>query len=126
MTSALAVFLGGGTGALLRAFLVPIGNRLSQTGFPFGVLLVNITGCLLVGLVIGYASMRQPLPPVLHAFLVIGVLGGFTTFSAFAADTLKLLNSGQALQAVAYVMASMVLSLAAAFIGYSLIRQVAV
>ena len=124
MTSTLAIFMGGGLGAILRAFLVPFGNRLSASGFPSGVMLVNIIGCLLIGLFIGYASTRPSFSPLVQNFLIIGLFGGFTTFSAFAADTLRLVNGGQALLALLYVIGSVAASLLASFLGYFLVRQV--
>lgn len=126
MTSALAIFLGGGVGALLRSALVPFGNRLSQAGFPTGVMLVNVSGCLIVGMIAGYAASRGNLSPALQNFLVIGVLGGFTTFSAFAADSLRLVTDGKVLQAVMYVVFSVIFSLLAACAGYAFMKQVTV
>jgi len=86
--------------------------------FPVGTLTVNIVGCLLIGLLGGLADYRQALDPGQRAFLMIGLLGGFTTFSAFAFETLGLAQDGALLRAGANVVLQTLLGLVAATAGY--------
>jgi fluoride exporter len=114
----LAVFVGGGLGALGR-----YGFGLFASGFgaafPFGTLGVNVIGSLLIGL------LSQVLPPadeggaLVRLFLITGVLGGFTTFSAFSLDVIDLVEKGAAMRAALYAAASVSLSLCAAVLGWS-------
>ena len=113
------VGLGGGIGSMLRFAVGGWAQRwvpLSQ--FPLGTLTVNVVGCLLIGLLGGLADYRQALDPGQRAFLLIGVLGGFTTFSAFAFETLNLAQDGELFRAGANVVLQTVLGLGAAALGY--------
>ena len=117
--NALAVFLGGGIGAVLR-YLVGKGT-LAWFGpaYPVGTLAVNVAGSLAIGLAVGaLEGVGQPA----KLFFVTGLLGGFTTFSAFSLDALTLWQRGETAQAALYVGLSVVLSLAAAFVGMWLSR----
>ena len=114
----LIVFLGGGLGAALRHGV----NRLSLAwfgpSFPVGTLFVNVAGCLAMGLLIGILAAMEPVSNNLRLFLATGILGGFTTFSAFSLDALTLYERGQIGLALGYVAASVVLSLAAVAAGF--------
>ena len=112
MIAPLLVFAGGGLGALLR-YLVTL-----VVAGPLSTLLVNVVGSFAIGLLAGL----QPEGTNLRLFLVTGLLGGFTTFSAFSIDSLALWQRGAALPAAGYVAASVALSLAAAAAAYSLVR----
>ena len=117
------VFLGGGLGAALRHGV----NKLSLAAFgpsvPAGTLIVNIVGSLAMGLLIGtLAAVPGGTSQNLRLFLATGVLGGFTTFSAFSLDALTLWERGQPAAALAYVLASVILSLAAIAAGFFLSR----
>ena len=114
--SALFVFLGGGLGALLRYGA----GRLAA--YPFGTLIVNVSGCLAMGLLLGWLTSRGDHGPA-RLFLATGLLGGFTTFSAFSFDTLLLWQRGAHGAAFAYVAASVILSLAAVALGFALTRS---
>lgn len=103
------VALGGALGSVIRA-LVGAG-----VGFPFGTLTVNVLGSAVIGVAFALGLGDRPYGP----FLMIGVLGGFTTFSTFSLDTLKLVQGGQASFAALYVCASLALSLGAVWLGYS-------
>ena len=82
---------GGVVGAAARYLLVMgVNGALGGAGFPYGTLAVNAVGCFLIGLVVGFAEAHKPLSSEVQAFLIIGVLGGFTTFSAFGMDTIRL------------------------------------
>ncbi len=106
------VAIGGAIGSVLRFLTV------SAVGAPLGTLAVNVAGSLAMGVLFVLLSSRTQLSPVLMS----GVLGGFTTFSAFSLDALRLYQTGQTLQALAYVAASVVLSLAAVALGAALTR----
>jgi len=109
------IALGGALGSVVRYLMV------ATIGAPLGTLAVNVLGSLAIGvLFIWLGGARESW----QLFLMTGVLGGFTTFSAFSLDTLKLIEGGQALQALAYVAGSVALSLAAVTLGAALARGV--
>jgi CrcB protein len=108
------VALGGALGAALRYLMV------TAIGAPLGTLAVNVLGSLAIGVLFVWLGARDGW----QLFLMTGVLGGFTTFSAFSLDTLKLVQSGQTLQAAAYVGASVALSLAAVALGVALMKAI--
>jgi CrcB protein len=118
------VALGGGIGAAAR-HLVNVGAlRLFGPAFPVGTLAVNVIGGFLMGLLAGWLASRTAGDAALRLFLGTGVLGGFTTFSAFSLDAVVLWQRG-ALPAVLYVAASVVLSIGAVLAGVALMRAVA-
>jgi fluoride exporter len=90
----LAVAVGGAIGCCLR-YLATLGAaRVVGTGFPAGTFIVNIVGCLLAGLLFGLAEERAAFPPIIRVLVMTGFLGGFTTFSSFALETVNLLRDG--------------------------------
>jgi len=116
----LYVGVGGFFGAGLRFAIGSWMTRaLPHALFPYGTLVVNVAGCLLIGFVAAY---RQPLDPGLRLFLMVGLLGGFTTFSTFALETLALTQQHQAGLAFANVALKVCLGLAAAWAGFELGR----
>ena len=94
-----------------------------MTTFPVGTLVVNGTGCLLIGLLSGLAESRQLLGADLRLFLLIGVLGGFTTFSSFAYETLALTRDAEFARAILNVAAQLLLGLGFAWLGYAAVRS---
>ena len=120
----LAVFFGGGLGAMTRHFTVLAGTRLLGEGFPYGTLLVNVLGSLLIGIIMEGSALKWDLPLETRALLVTGFLGGFTTFSAFSLDFFKLWHTAGASSAVIYAAGSVILSLLAVFAGAYLMRGV--
>ena len=113
------VGMGGFAGSVLRFVVGGWAQRLSSAGaFPVGTMTVNVTGCLLIGVLGGLADYRQLLDPGQRAFLLIGVLGGFTTFSTFAFETLGLAQDGAWLKAFVNVSGQLLLGLVAAYAGY--------
>ena len=113
------VGFGGAIGSVLRFAMAGWAQRVTPfSQFPIGTLTVNVLGCLAIGLLGGLADYRQALDPGQRAFLMIGVLGGFTTFSAFAFETLGLAQDGALLRAGANVVLQTVLGLTAATLGY--------
>lgn len=121
MTQFLLVFLGGGLGAALRHGVNVLALR-ANTTFPYGTLCINVVGSLLMGMVVAWFAARSGLSPSLRLFLTTGVLGGFTTFSAFSLEAALLYERGQTGLAVAYVLASVVLSIGGLFAGMALVR----
>lgn len=118
----LIVFLGAGVGGAGRHGVNILAARLFGTGFPLGTLAVNVVGCMAMGLLAGYFAFRGHLPQEVRLLLTTGVLGGFTTFSAFALDSAVLWERGHVGAALLYVLASVVLSLAAVAAGLFLAR----
>jgi fluoride exporter len=118
----LCVGLGGAIGSITRFWLDNvISNRFGRT-FPLGILTINVTGCFIIGLLfalIGPEGRRLVSPPV-RTFFMVGICGGYTTFSSFSLDTLRLAREGQWLYAGAYVVLSVVLCLLAVWLGYLL------
>jgi CrcB protein len=112
------VFLGAGIGGALRHGVNRAGTVIVGTGFPAGTLFVNIVGCFAMGLLAGFFAYRGELTnQATRLFLTTGVLGGFTTFSAFSLDAAVLWQRGQMGVAVGYVAASVLVSIAAVFFG---------
>jgi CrcB protein len=116
----LLVALGSGIGGAARLFVSTLVARVAGTTFPWGTLAVNVAGCLLVG---ALGAMFEPSSPLhvrqdLRVLMIVGVLGGFTTFSAFSLEALLLVQRGATAAAAAYVVASVVLCLLAATASY--------
>ena len=110
---------GGFIGSVLRFMVAGWVQRLAFSSvFPYGTLVVNVIGCLLIGFLGGLAEYRQILEPGQRLFLMIGVLGGFTTFSAFAFETLSLAQDAELVRAIANITLQVVLGFTAAFAGF--------
>lgn len=124
MKMLLAVAIGGAIGAVARYKTVGWVGHLAGHGFPWGTLTVNVVGSFLMGALIEAGALKQVLTPELRAFVAVGVLGAFTTFSSFALDVATLWERGDAVPAAAYVAASTALSILALFAGLWTIRQV--
>lgn len=119
MQNVLLVGIGGFIGSTLRYLLNTwIYNLLKYPVFPFGTLVVNIIGCLVIGFLGGLAESRAAFTPELKIFLFIGILGGFTTFSSFGYDTFGLFRDGQLLLAFANVMLQVCVGLGAVWFGF--------
>jgi CrcB protein len=122
MGTVFAVGVGGGLGALARYYIAgwvqPAG-----VAFNWGIFVVNITGGLLMGLIVEASALKLNLSPDLRAFLTVGILGGYTTFSTFSLDSALLLQRGEYAQAALYVIGSVVLSILALFAGLWIVRS---
>ena len=117
----LYVGLGGALGAMSRHLLGGwVLHHTAQGRFPAGTFVVNVLGCLVIGALAGLAERHAMFSPSMRVFLFTGVLGGFTTFSAFGLETLYLLRRGETGVAAAYVAGSVLLGLAAVWIGFRL------
>jgi CrcB protein len=116
---ALVIFLGAGIGGLARYGVGIWTQGVVGPGFPWGTLLVNISGSLLLTFL--YVLLEGTAgSPEWRAFLGIGFCGGYTTFSAFSYESMRLLQDGEWQQAILYIVGSVVLSLAGAFLGFRL------
>ena len=120
----LAIFLGGGTGALLRYELGGFVQARAGTGFPWGTFAVNALGCVAIGVLAAWIDERGGAGPLWRAFLLVGVLGGFTTFSSFGLETWRLAEDGRALAAAANAAASVAVCVAAVAVGSAIVRNV--
>jgi CrcB protein len=118
----LIVFIGAGIGGALRHAVNVGAARLFGYGFPLGTLIVNIAGSFLIGLLAGYFAFRPGIDQHLRLFLTTGILGGFTTFSAFSLDTALLVERHAYALAAGYAVGSVAVSLLALFLGLSLFR----
>ena len=118
------VFLGGGVGAASRHSVNVAAARLLGLGFPWGTLIVNIAGSFAMGLIAGWFAFKAGAGLSQHArlFLTTGVLGGFTTFSAFSLDAVLLWERNEVGLALGYVAASLILSILGLFAGLWLVR----
>jgi CrcB protein len=124
MNAYLIVFLGAGLGGALRHAMNVAVPKVLGGAFPYHTLLINIIGSLLIGLIAGYFGYRGEASQSLRLFLTTGILGGFTTFSAFSLEAALLYERGQVGLLVVYIAASVGISLAAVFAGLYLLRTV--
>ena len=119
MKDFLLVFLGGGLGSGLRYLVTIALNQFSKV-LPFGTFTVNILGCLLIGLILGYAQKENTLTSNQTLLLATGFCGGFTTFSAFANENLELIKNGEIFNFSIYTISSILVGVLAVFIGFYL------
>lgn len=119
--------LGGAIGSALRFLMATSIDRWTGVVFPWGTVLVNIVGCFVIGLVAGLTSSDSPLmvPPVVRTFIMIGILGGFTTFSSFSLQTITLMQDGEWLWAGGNVLISVIVCLVATAGGIALASAIA-
>jgi len=119
----LLVFVGGGLGASLRHFVNVTCARCIGIDFPWGTIIINITGSIVMGLIAGYLAFKGEASQPWRLFLMTGILGGYTTFSAFSLDTALLYERGELGLAALYVLGSVILSIAGLFAGLAIIRS---
>jgi CrcB protein len=125
MQNVLLVGFGGFIGSAGR-YLVSgwVQNLVDKPLLPFGTLVVNVLGCLLIGLLGGVAEVREIMHPNARMFVMVGILGGFTTFSTFGYETFAMGRDGESLMALANIGSQVVLGLAAVWAGFALARAV--
>ena len=126
MNLVLAIAAGGALGAVGRHLVGAAALRLFGSGFPVGTVTVNIVGSFLMGALVALMALKLSPSPELRAFLTVGLLGGFTTFSAFSLDAVLLYERGAFAAAVAYVAVSVVCSIGGLVAGLQIVRQVLV
>jgi CrcB protein len=118
----LLIGLGGFFGANLRYVVQVWSAGRWGSGFPYGTLLVNVTGSLCLGFIVTLATQRIAMSPDWRLFLTVGFLGGYTTFSSFTVETLSLLETGNWTASAAYLLGNVLLGLAGAYLGIVLAR----
>jgi CrcB protein len=114
----LLVGTGGFIGSVARYLVSRLGARIDWFSIPFGTLVVNIVGSLLIGFLIGISEKSPILTVEWRMFLMVGLCGGFTTFSSFTGENLMLLKNGQVLPLLLYTAMSILLGFTAVYIGY--------
>jgi CrcB protein len=124
MTVILAIASGGAMGAVLRHLIGQASLKLLGSSFPYGTLSVNVLGSLIMGLLIAYFAHHWNPSHEVRAFLTVGLLGAFTTFSTFSLDVATLWERGDQTGAFLYILISVVLSITALFAGLFIIRQI--
>ncbi len=125
MANLLAIGLGGFLGAIARHGITSWIQRGSSSPFPLGILVTNVVGCFLMGILLYLVQEREFFTPATRGFLMVGVLGAMTTFSAFSMETIRLAQSGRWIFALVNVMASVLLCLGALVLGRFLMRTIA-
>ena len=120
----LAVALGGAIGSLLRYFVAGAVQSAAWPGFPWGIFVVNVSGGFIMGAIVEAGALKLHLTPEIRAFLTVGILGGYTTFSTFSLDGALLIERGAYASAAAYIVGSAVLSILALFAGMWLVRAI--
>ncbi|WP_100550918.1 fluoride efflux transporter CrcB [Caedibacter taeniospiralis] len=127
MLAVLLVGLGGSLGSISRFWVAELAAKYLGRSFPFGILFINVVGCLLIGVMAALLLQERFFLNMathhLRALVVTGFLGGFTTFSSFSLDTLMLLQKGEWLKALSYIVLSVVISLIAVAIGFYLTQR---
>lgn len=118
MEKYLFIGLGGFLGSISRYWLSALIHKFAGMNFPYGTLTVNVIGCFAIGLLMTMFQEHFVENPNIRLFLIIGVLGGFTTFSSFSFDTLALMKAGNFLSAGVNIVASVTVCLMATWIGY--------
>ena len=124
MLQLLVIGCGGAVGALMRYVL---GSRIALVAgnaFPWGTLIINVVGCFLAGLLLTLFVTRIPVSDLLRNGIQIGLLGGFTTFSAFSIDAIALFDQGLWLRGFLYIITSVIVSLLGAYLGMSVGRNI--
>ncbi len=119
----LLVFIGGGLGASLRHTINVVSGRYLGTAFPYHTFIINITGSIVMGLIAGYLAFKGEAALPWRLFLMTGVLGGYTTFSAFSLDAALLYERGEIGLALFYVLGSVIISILGLFAGLALVRH---
>ena len=122
LKSILLVGLGGGAGSILRYLAYLLSHRIFGDKFPFGTIIVNIVGCLIVGILIGLLGKLNPADVNMKMLLITGFCGGFTTFSALSAESLAMIESGNILTAILYIAGSVIIGLLAVWLGLVIVR----
>ena len=120
----LAVGAGGAIGAMARYGVSRLALKTFGPNFPWGTAIANVSGSFLMGFLIVWLTMREPIAPALRAFLAVGVLGAFTTFSTFSLDTVMLFRDKAYMAASGYLIGSVALSIAGLLLGLVIAKAV--
>lgn len=123
MNKLFMIFAGGGAGSVARYLVAGAAQRVAGVGFPAGTFCVNVIGCAVIGFLSAAFAGRWMIRDEYRAALLIGFLGGFTTFSTFGLETFNLMNADQLARACANVVGSVVVGLGAVWLGYRLAQS---
>lgn len=118
----IAVFIGGGLGALLR-YILSIFYSKEFAILPFHTLLGNFIGCLLAGIAFGIFLVKAELNPILKTLIITGFCGGLTTFSTFSLETVNYLQTGEYLKAILYILISLLICIISVILGMILVKK---
>ena len=118
MKQLLFIGLGGFIGSILRYLVSKLNLSVHFLSIPVGTLSVNIIGSLVIGFIAGIAMKSEIISPDVRLFLMVGVCGGFTTFSSFSLENMMLLQNGQYFSALIYTLSSVIFSIMAVYLGY--------
>ena len=121
----LLVFIGGGLGSTLRHIINVVSARYLGTAFPYNTFIINITGSTAIGLIAGYLAFKGEASQPWRLFLMTGILGGYTTFSAFSLDAALLYERGELGLAAFYVLGSVLFSILGLCAGLAVVRHLA-
>ncbi|MCA4894626.1 MAG: fluoride efflux transporter CrcB [Cytophagales bacterium] len=124
MREMLLIFVGGGIGSVMRFSLGTWISSFHSHHFPYGTLFVNVLACFVLGTLVGVADHKQIISPNARLFWTVGFCGGFSTFSTFSSETLTLIQNGFPFSGLVYVLASLLLCLAATYLGLYLGEQI--
>lgn len=121
----LLVGLGGGIGSVFRYLISILHSKYFQSHQILATFSVNFLGCILIGILLGLFEQHRISSPNLKYLFITGFCGGFTTFSAFAAENMQLISSGNSITAIIYILSSVVFSLLGVFFGHFIIQNLA-
>lgn len=124
--SLLLIGLGGGLGSIFRFLVSHNCQKYFTSLFPWGTLLVNLTGCLLIGLFLGFSMKSQAFENNFRFLLIIGFCGGYTTFSAFALENLELFNQGKYALVLLYILSSVLIGILCVAVGVYLSKMLSI
>ena len=120
MLNLLVIFIGGGLGAMSRYGVSQYAIHQFGKSFPYGTLICNITGCLVIGFLAAIFLFKLDISYLWRSALITGFLGGYTTFSSFSLDALTLIQEGEVVKAFTYIVSSVLLSLILVYAGFFL------
>ncbi|HWW48481.1 MAG TPA: fluoride efflux transporter CrcB [Xanthobacteraceae bacterium] len=121
----LLVFLGGGCGTMFRHFVNMVCFKAFGPHFPFGTLIINISGSMVMGLIAGYLTFKGEASQHWRLFLMVGFLGGYTTFSAYSLDAVLLFERGELAQSLLYAGGTVILAITGLVAGLAIVRHFA-
>ena len=122
MNNVILIFLGGGVGSVFRYGVKTVLEPLFLLGFPGGTFIVNITGSLVMGMILGFSNYNSHFSESWSPFLVVGFLGGYTTFSGFSAEAVSLFQKGEVMTGCFYIFLSVFVSITAVLGGLLIFR----